>query len=362
MEGGNSECTEHPKNQNSVICLEEDCRDICYICLLCLEKKHKNHKWTSLTTFKDNLNLSNKNKNLLLYKENINNTCEKMYSDLNKTLDLLMKKITEIKDNINIKVNDLIANSECDDINNLSRLNLIESIKNIEDWNPTPQEIKEILSNCEIDTQDNKFYFILKNDPEEKLTKKLQYFSDLSRNMSIELNVIENKINSLNNLFDEVKHNFGIFVYKIKYSELISQGWRDVYNVDYSSKTDDNVLQSINKNINTNSLICVGVIDVQINNDLFILCALDYARHALFLTPNPKVANKGEGAYWYRFSTKSFGFSPVENIDLACADQENEKSELRVSWCIHGSCAGSRVGDIKGCTNPKFKKVILLKP
>ena len=64
-------------------------------------------------------------------------------------------------------------------------------------------------------------------------------------------------------------------------------------------------------------------------------------------TYSKSIAHFNNGLYWYNVYGNSFGFSPVENVNLNSADVENDdQSEYRLSWHIDQGIGGYRAGDM----------------
>lgn len=107
--------------------------------------------------------------------------------------------------------------------------------------------------------------------------------------------------------------------------------------------------------------MCVGCSSEK-NYDELLLCAIDKSDVVFMQQKNQNKAREGNfGIYWYWHTEKSFGFSPSEIIGLGCADHYDKTDNLRLSWCVHGTCAGSRMGVKTGFTSSSYRKLILVK-
>ena len=157
--------------------------------------------------------------------------------------------------------------------------------------------------------------------------------------------------------------------YNISLQSLVSAGWQIIYNKGYDYKsTNEEILEikdeySTDLNEEYTNLICIGAINENEDPDDIILCGIDYIAYALRKTNSLYQAVHGSNdIYWYWVEDKSFGFSPKKGIWLSCADHaEKHCCSARLSWCVHGSCGGSRLGNLSGMTDNNYKKLILVK-
>lgn len=111
----------------------------------------------------------------------------------------------------------------------------------------------------------------------------------------------------------------------------------------------------------SSSWACVGCIG-ELNQDEFVLCAIDKAKHIFKYSNNANESIQGSfNIYWYWHCDKSFGFAPNSIISLGCADHHDKSDNKRLSWCVHGTCAGSRVGMKTGFTSASYRKIIMIR-
>jgi hypothetical protein len=150
---------------------------------------------------------------------------------------------------------------------------------------------------------------------------------------------------------------------------MLIPGWQLVYEKGYDHYSNNMGLNKIrsdylqNNSFYLNTLICVGAINASNFPDVILLCGIDFISNALEETNSITEAYLGGGGiFWYWVNNKSFGFTPNNKIFLSCADSvEIGSCENRLSWCVHGTCGGSRLGTVSGLTKPNVKKLILVK-
>lgn len=157
--------------------------------------------------------------------------------------------------------------------------------------------------------------------------------------------------------------------YNISLQSLLNAGWQIIYNKGYDHKSSNEEIMEIKEEYTSDlneeytNLICIGAINENEDPDDIILCGIDYIAYALRKTNSLYQAVHGSNdIYWYWVEDKSFGFSPKKGIWLSCADHaEKHCCSARLSWCVHGSCGGSRLGNLSGMTDSNYKKLILVK-
>jgi len=155
----------------------------------------------------------------------------------------------------------------------------------------------------------------------------------------------------------------------ISLKSLLSSGWQIIYDKGYDHYSNNLELNKIkndfmiNNNLYLNTLICVGALNASVDCDKMLLCGIDFISNALEESNSLTEAREGsEGIYWYWVTYKSFGFGPNSRILLSCADSiDIGACDDRISWCVHGTCGGSRLGVVSALTKSNYKKVILVK-
>lgn len=197
--------------------------------------------------------------------------------------------------------------------------------------------------------------------------KVLTLESVLKRTQSMDCPV-EGEVNLENDPTDQSDLNLGIHR-NISLKGLLYSGYEVVYNKGYDHRTTNEELEdileayTIDSEDSYNILVCVGAINEGEDADNIILCGIDYLQVALRKTKSLYEAKIGSNSiYWYWLEEKSFGFSPKKPIWLSCADHaEKYNNTMRLSWCVHGTCGGSRLGKFSGLTEAHYKKLILVK-
>lgn len=115
---------------------------------------------------------------------------------------------------------------------------------------------------------------------------------------------------------------------------------------------------NIRSQCNSNSIMCVGGSK---SNDLLlrlVACSncLNVTKQTLLNQPQFNGA-----AFWYFTPNKSFGFSPTNKIRQNIADDNDEASNLRLSWHLDVNDGGWRLGNLVRLNNDTiyFKKFFL---
>jgi hypothetical protein len=77
-------------------------------------------------------------------------------------------------------------------------------------------------------------------------------------------------------------------------------------------------------------------------------------------TTSTSVAYEENGAYWYRYDTRSFGFSKNSYIDIRNVDFATSDPDYRLNWNIGGSSGGYRLGNLFPLNNnSNYFKIII---
>jgi len=176
------------------------------------------------------------------------------------------------------------------------------------------------------------------------------------------------KINISHTLLNIDESQLGIKK-NINLNILINNGWQLVYFKGYNHYSNNLELNNIksdyiyNNSLYLNTLICIGAINESIDSNKIVLCGIDFISKVFEETNSITEANQGSNSiFWYWVTYKSFGFAPNKRIFLSCADNIDIGScDSRISWCVHGTCGGSRLGGISGLTKSNIKKIILVK-
>jgi hypothetical protein len=117
-----------------------------------------------------------------------------------------------------------------------------------------------------------------------------------------------------------------------------------IYKDFYSKKLPTAVLNNIRENIcNAKKIICVAGGSTANDRLDLVACANCFAVFNETELNKPRFLNK---AWWYYTKGKSFGFSPIEKINLKAMDMEEEQGEFRLSWHIDAKTGGGRLGKI----------------
>jgi hypothetical protein len=64
------------------------------------------------------------------------------------------------------------------------------------------------------------------------------------------------------------------------------------------------------------------------------------------------------GAFWYYFPGKSFGFASVRSINIYYVDESTSSCEYRLSWHLDGSSSGWRAGCATEIRDSSWRKVM----
>ncbi|KRX05580.1 hypothetical protein PPERSA_12758 [Pseudocohnilembus persalinus] len=142
--------------------------------------------------------------------------------------------------------------------------------------------------------------------------------------------------------------------------EMVNQGWIIHYNFDYAKVSKVQDFLQIEKNCFDDSLICVGAINKEENENKIQLGAIDKKSEVFQLSQSCKKARKSENGdiYWYFVEKKSFGFADNEQIQLK--DGDFNTFGKRISWKLNGE-GGYRAGDnINLYNSSNWKKIILV--
>jgi len=121
-------------------------------------------------------------------------------------------------------------------------------------------------------------------------------------------------------------------------SVLEAQGWTLVYHQPYSHSTTESEIRAAASGY---SHVLVGA--KRVGSKELELCAAGRTPALLTHTTGRYDLREENGAYWYMWPGKAFGFSQAKQVDLFWADVCQTESESRLSWVIDGR-GGWRVG------------------
>ena len=143
---------------------------------------------------------------------------------------------------------------------------------------------------------------------------------------------------------------------QITISNMLRQGYSQVYDYTYDHATTLTELSSILSNCRFNSILCVG--GSSVSSDVMLLVSCGDCQSILTQTSlnNPTLIN---GAYWYMTSDKSFGFSDSSTISQNSCDTEG--GNFRICWHLSGGSGGYRLGSLTGLNSEKnYRKLIFV--
>ncbi|CAF1660229.1 unnamed protein product, partial [Didymodactylos carnosus] len=141
--------------------------------------------------------------------------------------------------------------------------------------------------------------------------------------------------------------------YKIYQHQPISKDWVLVYNQSYSHPTTHEELQSIQ--CRTNQKILIGAQYIRNDTTTLYLAAVGPSDLLQNLNTELNQPKQLGDVYWYLTPKKSFGFSPIQQINQIDIDvmQDVNTMDQRLSWHLHGQYGGWRAGkyiDLYGST------------
>jgi hypothetical protein len=94
--------------------------------------------------------------------------------------------------------------------------------------------------------------------------------------------------------------------------------------------------------------LCIGAREV--GKDVLLLAAMAKRQDVLRKTSKQNETHQANGAYWYCYHGKSFGFSKLPTVSLTAADTEDSDGEYRLSWHLNGN-GGWRAGKAKNLSS-----------
>ena len=150
--------------------------------------------------------------------------------------------------------------------------------------------------------------------------------------------------------------------HQVPLATLKELGFKVVYHELYSHITTRSELQSIHYAYGGKEKICVGSVE-SASPAILHTCAFGLVSMALQNTQSTNRAVFHKGAYWYFVGDMSFGYSPVQNINLEeCWDTtDRHTDEQRMCWPVRGKSydLGYRIGTTYS-RDKKWHKYILV--
>ena len=150
----------------------------------------------------------------------------------------------------------------------------------------------------------------------------------------------------------------GLFV-EYPIADLTAVGYKVCYSALYSSKTNTSHLDKCSSD--DNAMVVVGALYGTAATTVRI-GAGGLARHVFAETSSTAAAYCYDGACWYNYPTKSFGFSPNSYVTLNPADVYSSTDTQRVSWNLDNGLGGYRAGNaINLNSDSTYQKVVYVK-
>ncbi|CAK62111.1 unnamed protein product (macronuclear) [Paramecium tetraurelia] len=182
----------------------------------------------------------------------------------------------------------------------------------------------------------------VKKEQKKKLKKIIDYIEE--ENVMRKIIQLKNYVYTLLNFRHLIKIHLHLPKNNLKGFELI---YDELFNKPILLQTMASIQQMVFKHDRDNPLLCLGGLSIM-SLEIIDLIACDFANDMFRPTFDSQKAIKSThgNIYWYQVQEQSFGFAPNESINLLLCDDQDEKSEYRLSYWynIKTLSGGRRLG------------------
>lgn len=188
--------------------------------------------------------------------------------------------------------------------------------------------------------------------------KPSQFLSSTYQNSTIFLNKTNQYNVSIQNNSTNANIRQALRIYSLRQNilvtDLLNQGYYEVYNYAYSYATTTAQLALVNVTCDRYSILCAAGGAANSNSLLLVSCGNCWSILSVTQVNRPRLVN---GAYWYMTPNYSFGFAPNATINQITCDKFDTTNSFRLCWHLDQNVGGWRIGSLVWFLNQDFNYV-----